>query len=251
MSAGQGKKLITKKRIIKRKPGKKSKNYFTAETQEHIVTYQNSDDLKEKEQLYTYKILPALDSLVENLINVYGYKIMFETKADLKQECIEFLYTTLHKWDPEKGTKAFSYFNVVAKNWLTISSKKNVKKLKTYVSIESKEEFSPEDLEKFEAYNIVPSFEEELRQRENSKMLKKIVIALKERAKTDNEKICINAIEQIVDNLDDIDILNKRAVLLYIREITNLNSKQLSSTLSSIKKHYRDLRKNVEDFSYD
>ena len=82
-------------------------------------------------------------------------------------------------------------------------------------------------------------------------MLKKIVIALKERAKTDNEKICINAIEQIVDNLDDIDILNKRAVLLYIREITNLNSKQLSSTLSSIKKHYRDLRKNVEDFSYD
>lgn len=241
--------LLKPRRVIKRKPGKKSKNYFTMETQAAIVRYQASSDDDFRAKTYTKEILPALEALVENLINVYGYKVMYESKKDLKAECLEFLYGTIEKWDESKGSKAFSYYNVVAKHWLTICSKKNVKRMKTYISMEAKDDFSAADLEKYESHNIIPSYEEILAKQEQAAILKKLVLELKKRVKTDNEKLCVNAIEEIVDNLDDIDILNKRAVLLYIREITGLSSKQLSVVLSSLKKHYRELRK-TDAFAY-
>jgi len=239
-----------KRRIIRRKPGSKpSKNYFTSKTQDSIVAYQEQEDWSKKETIYVKEILPAFDSLVENLINVYGFKVMYENKKDLKAECLEFLYSTVNKFDHTKGSKAFSYFNVVAKNWLTIRSKQNVKRLKTYISSDNKEAFSNADLEKFEAHNVVPSYEDLVAVAEAQKLLKKIVDELALRVKTENEIACVDAISQIIDSLDDIDILNKRAVLLYIREITGLTSKQLSVVLASLKKHYREIRK-LEDFSY-
>jgi hypothetical protein len=46
---------------------------------------------------------------------------------NMKNECLEFLYGVINKFKPERGSKAFSYFNVVGKNWLTIKSKQNTK----------------------------------------------------------------------------------------------------------------------------
>jgi hypothetical protein len=237
-----------RRKITRRKPGTKSAgNYFTMDTQQSIVNYQAEEDWNKKEQIYVKEILPAYDSLVENLINVYGFKVMYENKKDLKAECLEFLYTTVNKYDVTKGSKAFSYFNVIAKNWLTIKSKQNVKRLKTYISSDNKEAFSNADLAAFESFNIVPSYEDLVANAEMQKMLKKIIVELARRVRTENEIACVGAIHQIVDNLEDIDILNKRAVLLYIREITGLTSKQLSVVLASLKKHYREIKKQ-EDF---
>jgi len=222
------KKVLKRRKISRRKPGSKpSINYFSVETQKAIVEYQESDDPIEKERIYIESILPAFDALVENLINVYGFKVMYETKKDLKTECLEFLYTTVGKFDNSKGSKAFSYFNVVAKNWLTIKSKQNVKRIKTYISSDDKDSFTNADLEQFEAYNIVPSYEDLVEEAERSAVLLDIVDEIEKRVKTENEKVCIEAIKQIIANLDDLEILNKRAVLLYIREIASVSSKQL------------------------
>lgn len=243
------KKVIKRRRKIqRRKPGTKgSGNYFTMETQASIVKYQGEDDPATKEKIYVTEILPAYDSLVENLINVYGFKVVYETKKDLKAECLEFLYTTVNKYDVTKGSKAFSYFNVIAKNWLTIKSKQNVKRIKTYISSDNKEAFSNADLAAFEAFNIVPSYEDLVEKAEFSRMLRKMLKELARRVRTENEIAVVTAIEQIVDNLENLEILNKRAVLLYVRNITNLTSKQLSVVLASLKKHYKEIRKH-EDF---
>jgi hypothetical protein len=237
-----------RRKITRRKPGTKpTGDYFSKETQKAILDYQNSPSIPEKQQIYVEKILPAFDSLVENLINVYGFKVMYETKRDLKTECMEFLFTTVEKFDGEKGSKAFSYFNVVAKNWLTIKSKQNAKKVKTYISTDYKESFTNADIEQLESFNIVPSYEDIMTSSENTKNLKKIVDGLEKKVKTENEILCIKAIQEIVENLEDIDILNKRAVLLYIREITNLSSKQLSVVLSNLKKYYKDVKKDINN----
>jgi len=254
-SAAIGRKTLKNKpkkrrKISRRKPGSKpTKKYFTSDTQDAIVRYQNSAVQAEKDVIYVKEILPAFDALVENLINVYGFKVMHESKQDLKIECLEFLYTAVHKFDPTKGSKAFSYFNVVAKNWLTIKSKQNAKKLKQYISLDYKEGISQTDLDAIERQNIIPGFDEVMTQEEMNKFLRDIVGELEKRTRTDNEKATIEAIKIIIDRLDDIDLLSKRAVLLYIREITGLSSKQLSIVLSSLKKHYRELRK-TEEFSY-
>lgn len=239
-----------RRKISRRKPGQKSvSNYFTEVTQASIVLYQREKDVEAKKKIYVTGILPAFDALVENLINVYGFTVMYESKLDLKNECLEFLYGAVGKFNPDKGSKAFSYFNVVAKNWLTIKSKQNAKKVQTYISIDNREGISKIDLELIESYQIMPSYDEVTTAAEIHSQLVKLVDALENRVKTDNETSVISAIKTLIATLDDVDLLSKRAVLLYIREITGLSSKQLSIVLSSLKKHYKELRK-TEEFGY-
>jgi hypothetical protein len=233
-------------RIIKRKPGTQTKNYMDEKTQASIESYQGQSDLILKNKVYTQEILPAFDSLVENLINVYGFKVSYENKKDLKSECLEFLYRTVNKFDTTKGSKAFSYFNVVAKNWLTIRSKQNVKRVKTYISSDDRESFSDSDIELYESFNLVPSYEDMLEAKSRGKLLSETMLKMKNIVKTDNEKLCLEAVDKIIVSLDDVEILSKRAILIYIKEITGMSSKQLSCCLSSLKKRYKEMKKEVE-----
>ena len=72
-------------------------------------------------------------------------------------------------------------------------------------------------------------------------------LPIKLRGKPEQIQAVVDAIKQIMERIEDIDLLSKRAVLLYVRGITKLSSKQLSITLSSLKKHYKDIRK-MEEF---
>jgi hypothetical protein len=240
-----------KRRVIRRRPDKKTqRRYFTEVTQAAIVQWQMTEVSSEKESLYVEHISPAFNELVENLINVYGFKVLHDSRQDLKNECLEFLYTVLHKFDHTRGFKAFSYFNVVAKRWLTIRSMQNVKRMKQHVSMDdTMYELSQADWETIETHVFVPSHDDVVTAADFRTMIYKLLDHIDERLKTDNEKQVLCAIRVVLDQLDDIDIVNKRGMLLYIREITGLNSKQLSVVLSSIKKHYRELRK-LEEFSY-
>ena len=133
------------KKLIKRKPrggAKPSEFYFNSDTQAAIVAYKIEQNLNKRNELYLKEILPAFDKLVENLINVYGFQIQYESKADLQSECVEFLYGVITKFDASKGTKAFSYFNVVAKNWLIIKSKQSVRNIHVFTSIDDTEALS-------------------------------------------------------------------------------------------------------------
>lgn len=244
-----------KKKISRKKPGEKSfRNYFDEGTHEAIVRYQQSvikqpdgttlPDHPAQNMIYVVDILPAFTTLAESLINVYGYKVLYESRDDLKNECLEFLYGVLHKFNPAKGSKAFSYFNVVARNWLTIRSKQNAKMVQTYVSMDNREAMSKHDLDLIEDHNVIPSIEDILTNEDISKNLRHLVVTLKDKAKTDNEVSVLNAIGTIVEQIDDIDLLSKRAVMLYIREITKLSSKQLSIVLSSLKKQYRSVKED-------
>ena len=60
--------------------------------------------------------------------------------------------------------------------------------------------------------------------------------------RTENELICINSIITIFENIDDIDLLNKNAILLYMRELSGLSPKQLTTTMQIIKKYYRKIK---------
>jgi hypothetical protein len=237
----------SKKRTIKRKQGPgPSVNYFDEKTQAAIVEYQTAEDIEKKKKIYVSEILPAFDALVENLINVYGFNVMHETKQDLKNECLQFLYTAVEKFNPAKGSKAFSYFSVVAKNWLTIRSKQNAKKTKLYISIDNKEDISKEDLETIENYQVMPSWDDVLSAGDALEQLNNIILEVEARVKTENEIICVKAIKNLIENIEEVDLLSKRAILLYIREMTNLNSKQLSTVLSSLKRHYKEIKRSSE-----
>lgn len=237
------------KKLIKRKPrgGSSPQDfYFNANTQQAIIDYKTETDLSKRSTLYIKEILPAFDKLVENLINVYGFQIQYESKADLQSECVEFLYGVITKYDATKGTKAFSYFNVVAKNWLIIRSKQSVRNLHVFTSLDDTETLSQHDLETIENFNVLPSPEDTMIHANDPQKLKEILRTISGMITTENEVECLKGINILFENINDLDFLNKRAVMLYLREITSLNPKSLSVVLSLMKRHYKAAKEEYE-----
>jgi|TARA_B100001059_G_C17701355_1_gene510285 hypothetical protein len=223
----------------KAKSKKKRNYYFTSVTQEKIIEYQNCNTKRKKDSIYSEHIHPAFTELVHNLVSVYKYKSANENILHLKSDCVAFLFETIHKWNPDKGTKAFSYFNVVAKNWLTINSRRLLKHARRSVCIDVPEDFTLDEKRNLAEIDIVMSHEEVMLKKERYNAINEMFCYIKGLLKDDRDIRCINAIIHVFNNIDSLDYLNKRAVFVYLREISGLNSPELSSSLSNIRKHYR------------
>ena len=232
---------------IRRKPrGAKRNMYFHIGTHNAIIKFQSEEVQGEKEKIYVSEILPAFDKLVENLIFIHGFKSTHSSYEDLKSDCVTFLYETLHKFDHTRGTKAFSYFNVVAKNWLIIKSKQRAKAHRRHVSLDDPVSISKRDMSSIENYKLAPAQDQRILKEESIKNMFSLMQEIKKKLSGENEIACINAIIALFEKIDDIDLLNKRAIFVYLRDISNLNPKQLSIAMSSIRKHYKLLVKQEE-----
>lgn len=235
------------KKITRRKAGSgTTKNYFTADTQDAIVRHTKETDIEKKNEIYSKEIKAAFETLIENLINVYGFHVPYESKEDLKNHCLADVYETLGKFNPDKGSKAFSYFNIVSKNWLILSAKKGTKTTQTFLSLDNKDAFSTHELDVIENYNVIPSADEITTHEQYREEVQKLLQTITENAKTENEKTTIEAVKLIFNRLDDLDFNNKRAIMNYIREITRLTPKKLSVALSSLKKYYKSAKVEEE-----
>jgi predicted S18 family serine protease len=62
----------------------------------------------------------------------------------------------------------------------------------------------------------------------------------------DSERKVLSAIQDLFNNIEQIQIFNKKAIYLYLREITGMNTKQIVSSLSVIRKEYNDFREKWE-----
>jgi len=243
---------MAKKKIVKRRnsTGKKKKNkgYFTKVHQDAIVKFCNSDCPKEKEDLYTYTIREALEKLSENLIYVYGFHKQHDNVAVLKQDCVINLYETLHKFDPDKGHRAFSYFNVVAKHWLIIHSRKKNKRRFRMVSIDDPNNEINMDALFHQNGQYVTAPDSEIEKREKHVEILSLFKEIRKRVRNEREVRCVDAIIEIFNKVDELDFLNKRAIFVYVREFSGLNSKQLSMCMSSIRNIYRQLNGSGKEF---
>ena len=116
----------------KRKAGK---HYFTKDHENAIIDYVATDDQKIRTQLYIDWIGPAFDEMVDKIVYTYKFTTLPNIDA-LKDECKVWLTTILDKYDPNKGSKAFSYFSVITKNWFIHKVKKNTQQYKREIQFE-------------------------------------------------------------------------------------------------------------------
>ena len=128
--------------VKKRK--KKSKNYFTQETEDYIVLYNSLDpveDSKQRSRIYEEYIHYAYFKLTQNIIHTFKfYHTEVENLEHLQHEIITFLLSKIHLFDPSRGAKAYSYFGTIAKRYLILYNQKNYKKKVEVIGLETIEE---------------------------------------------------------------------------------------------------------------
>jgi hypothetical protein len=219
---------------LKRKRRPRTKNlYFTKVHEDAIIKYAQTRDNKIRTELYVDFIQPAFHEMVEKIIFTYKFNNLPNIDP-LKEECKIWLTTILDKYDPNKGSKAFSYFSVITKHWFIHKFKKN--------SAKTKKEISYDELIRESDYEELVTVENkycDLREQQEFwlSLLREIdrweTSNLKE-----NEKKVIQAIKVLLNSADDIEIFNKKAVYLYLREITGLNTKQVVNNLNKLRQKY-------------
>ena len=154
------------------------------------------------------------------------------------------LVTILHKYDPSKGSKAFSYFSVITKNWFIAQVKKNAKKNKREISLENY--LSADKIHGTELYAEDEYYHNQERE-EFMNLLKEEIDSWDSVSMRPNEKKVYEAIKTLLANADKLEIFNKKAIYLYLREITGLNTKQIVAQLSKMRQKYSDFKHRYEN----
>jgi len=235
-------------------PRKRSKknHYFTKVHEQAIIDYCSSECSKKRNELYKEFIGPVFDEMVDKI--VYTYKFTTLPNIDtLREDCKNWLITVLNKFDPSKGSKAFTYFSVVSKNWFIAEVKKTSKRAKREVHLEDYY-FSAESSKKgkqvtnnMQQLIVHNTYISDRTKFEFFQHLKREVEGWKQLPLRANEQKTIQAIEILFKESENIEIFNKKAIYLYIREITGLNTKQVVSSLNKIRKRYAEFKKEWDD----
>jgi len=223
--------------MIEVKVKKKSNQYFTQDTEDAIVLYNNTTDYDEKDRIYRTRIHYAFFKLTENIIHTFKfYYTEVDNISDLQHEVITFLLSKIHLFNPEKGAKAYSYFGTIAKRYLIITNTKNYKKRVDKAPIE--------EIESNENFSY--SIEEGSAQDKLSNFLDEYVLYCTKNIFTlfpkENDAQIADAILELFRKRESIDIFNKKALYIYIREIIDAKTPKITKIADKLytifKQHY-------------
>lgn len=216
--------------------------YFTQVHEDAIIEYcQPQTTFLRRSQLYEDLIQPAFNEMVDKIVFTYRFTSL-PNIDELRQDCKVWLTTILAKYDPNRGSKAFSYFSVITKNWFIHQVKKTTKRARREVDYEKA---GKEINEALQSSNN-PIVEDYI-QKEFWKHFYLELESWDSTRMSENELLVYNAIRQLFASVEDLDLLNKKAIYLYLREITGLNTKQIVSQLNKMRKRYRSFRKNWDN----
>lgn len=218
---------------------KKKNNYFDQAVQDAIIRFQQEEDVEKQKKIFVEEIQPAFSKLIENIIFVYKFHTLGNMNI-LKNDCLSFLFENIYKFDGTKGHKAFSYFNVISKHWFIQRVKNHKKKNRSDIQFDRTLLVK---LEKNDHAAVVTSYEDELLNVEFIALLKEEIKKWRDRFDKTQEKKVLEAVILLLNNPDLITIYNKKGIYLYIREITGLNTKQVVTNLSKLKKKYKIWKK--------
>jgi hypothetical protein len=115
--------------MIKKRRKKKSNKYFTIVHENAILEYIGSEDQNFRNQIYRDVIQPVFKEMINKIVFTYKFTNLPNVET-LKDECETHLVTILSNFDPSKGSKAFSYFSVITKNWFIAKVKKTAIRLR-------------------------------------------------------------------------------------------------------------------------
>ena len=208
-----------------RKRRKKSKNYFTQDTEDAIVLYNNTEDSKIRSKIYEREIHYAFFKLTENIIHTFKfYHTEVEKLEHLQHEIITFLLSKIHLFDPTRGAKAYSYFGTIVKRWLILYNTKNynkkVKKVDVDVLTKDTSTYTYEQgdyaKEKDDLSEYIELFLAHTTENIFTLFPKK------------NDAQIADAILELFRKRETIEVFNKKALYIYIREMVDVKTPKIT-----------------------
>ena len=215
------------KKVVKKK---KRKVYFGQEVQDAIIEYNLSESNNDRNIIYQNRIHKAFDKLAENIINTFKFTYFDYGFNDIKHEVVAFMVMNMHKYDHTKGSKAFSYFSVVAKNYLILHNNNNYKKLKTH-----------DKMDVLDKHRNTNSFEDTDFNNLTNEIIEYFDTNLNTIFKKNRDLKIGYAIIDLMKQRDGIENFNKKAIYILIREMTDVETTHITSVVNTLKKHYKKL----------
>jgi len=229
----------TKKGTLRKRRPKTKNQYFTADTEEAIIEYLNTTDERKRNQIYNERIWYGFHKLTENIIHTFKfYYKEVETIAELQHEVTAFLLEKLHLYKQEKG-KAFSYFGTIAKRYLILYNNNNYKKLKQRAGVEDIDNDQSITIDLVNNQNIDAPKDEATEFIEY--LIKYMDLYLFDHFPKHEDAKTADAIMSLFRRRENIELFNKKAIYIYIREMTDQSTPQITKVLKKMKKVYKKL----------
>jgi len=225
---------------------KSDKNYFTQDTENAIVEYNNTDNFSLKEKVYHERIHYPFFKLTENIIHTFKF---YYTEVDdiehLQHEVICFLLSKIHLFDPSRGAKAYSYFGTIAKRYLILQNQKNYKKRIDKAPVEElyKDDNHSYSLDDPGPTNDPLSLYIDL-------FVEYITENLFELFPKDHDAAVADAILELFRKREDIDVFNKKALYIYIREMVDVKTPKITKIANQLYDIFKDNYIFYLDYGY-
>jgi hypothetical protein len=227
----------------------KSNNYFDVREEEAVRDYIVAETKEEKEKIYNEYLRMPLDKMIESIIRRYKLYRKDMNYTDVHHDTHSFLMTKVDKFKPAKNKKAYSYFGTICKNYLMgqiLKDQKETNRKISYEDISATLENRPDmiyymEFEKIDAERIIDVFLVDLR------------AYVYENTLVENEFKLGQALIELFDNYGNIFIgndnnkFNKNIVLLSLREMTNMNTKEIRTFLKKYKLLYLETIKKIHN----
>ena len=208
--------------------------YFTQVTEDAIIRYNKEERDYMKQRIYNDHIRRAFDKLCENIIHTFKFYYFDVPSEQVKQEVISFLVLNMHKFKEGKG-KAFSYFSIVAKNYLILHNNKNYAHYKSHDDLDvldwnkkNKEEMeTTEENESVREYvnQFIEYWENNITNVFSRK--KDILVA--------------DSVLEIFRRSEHIENFNKKALYIMIREMSGSKTQHITRIVNTMKKYHQNL----------
>ena len=221
------------------------KRYFTEDTDLAIKQYLASSNQEERDYIFSSRIHYPFYKLAENLIHTFKfYYTEVDDLEDLKHEVICFLLEKLDYFKPDKGTKAFSYFSIVGKNYLILYNNNNYKKKKQKVDLLAADEDA----------GVIHQLGRDQRKKEIKEFIDYYTEYIDKHMFTlfnkDKDRKVADAINILFKRRENLEIFNKKALYIYIREMTDVDTPVITKVTKKLKALYKTLHYEYIDTGY-
>lgn len=231
----------------KKRGRKRTSNlYFGPEQEEAVVIFLTSESYRERNEIYNEYLRCPLNKMIESIIRRYKLYRKDYTFDDIHTDTLSFLATKMENFRPDKNKKAYSYFGTICKNYLLGQLIKEDKKMKSdiiyddvYKTIEKMDDFiyTIDDTEKTPLDEFIDEISASIKAELSHNKL------------TENEIKVGNSLIDVLDNWETIfeqiesgNKYNKNLILSYIREMSDLSTKDIRVSMRRFKKIYNILK---------